>query len=162
MLFRTRGCLLALSLEAVEGVFELVPDSGGHRARLPEGGSIPLIDWSSLTGVPVVEADPLSTEVVVVHTSVGLVGLPIERCLGARRVSLTASSPVPTLLVDGRGSPACLLLRIEGRPVFLLEPRALGGAARLDAPKLAATPLPGTAASSAIHGSDDAVAAIGG
>lgn len=160
MLFRTRGCLLALSLEAIEGVFELVLDPGGNRARLPDGSSVPLVDWSSLTGVPVQDADPAPAEVAVVSTTGGLVALPIERCLGARRVSLTAALPVPTLLVDGRGSPACLLLRIEGRPVFLLEPRVLGGAARLETPKVAVPPASNRAAADGAR--DEAVAAIGG
>jgi hypothetical protein len=164
MLFRTRGCLLALSLEAVEGVFELVLDSGGSRARLSDGSSVPLVDWSSLTGVPVAEGDAVPAEVAVVSTTGGLVGLPIERCLGARRVSLTAAWPVPTLLVDGRGSPACLLLRIEGRPVFLLEPRVLGGAARLETRKVANAPAGG--APSAVPGGtsrdgDAAITAVG-
>jgi hypothetical protein len=162
MLFRTRGCLLALSLESIEGVFDLVLESGDNRARMPEGGSIPIVDWCSLTGVPIDDAEPPPGEVVVVNTSAGLVGLPVERCLGARRVSLTASQPMPTLLVDGRGSPACLLLRIEGRPVFLLEPRVLGGAARLEAPVLAAPSRASTPIRDASSDGDVAVAAVGG
>jgi chemotaxis protein histidine kinase CheA len=132
MLFRTRDCVLALSLDAVEGVFPLSLAPGGMRARLPEGGSVPLVDWSSLTSVPVAGDAPAPGEVVVVATASGPVGLSVDRCLGTRRISLTATRPLPTRLVDGRGSPACLLLRIDGRPVFLLEPRALGGAARLE------------------------------
>jgi chemotaxis protein histidine kinase CheA len=138
MLFRSRDCVLALSLDTVEGVFDLVAEADGARARLPEGGSVPLVDWSSLTGVPVPSGAPAPGEVVVVATGSGPVGLAVERCLGSRRVSLTSSRPVPTRLVDGRGAPACLLLRMDGRPVFLLEPRALGGAARLDLPDAAA------------------------
>jgi chemotaxis protein histidine kinase CheA len=152
MLFRARGCVLALSLDAVEGVFDLVPEADGARARVPEGGSVPLVDWSSLTGVPVGAAEAAPGEVVVVATGTGVVGMAVERCLGARRVSLTASRPLPTRLVDGRGSPACLLLRVDGRPVFLLEPRVLGGAARLEAPE---------AGSPTNHRSEEAAAAAG-
>ena len=132
MLFRARGCVVALSLDAVEGVFESAVEPGSHEARLPDGTAVPLVDWSSLTDTPVADGEPDPTEAVVVATGAGAVGLAVERCLGTRRVSLAASRPIPTRLVDDRGAPACLLLRIDSRPIFLLEPRALAGAARLD------------------------------
>lgn len=132
MLFRTRGCVVAFSLDAVEGVFESAIEPGAQEARLPDGTAIPLVDWSSLSDTPVADGEPDPTEAVVVATGAGAVAFAVERCLGTRRVSLAASRPIPTRLVDERGAPACLLLRIDSRPVFLLEPRALAGVARLD------------------------------
>lgn len=124
MLVRTHGCRICVALDAVEGVLDGPHAPDATTFTLADGTSIPLVDWASVTGVPEPPRTD-ETQVMVLKTASGLVGLRIGACLGVRSVSLARTPPMPTRLTDASGSPLCFLLMLDGRPHLMLEPRAL-------------------------------------
>ncbi|MEW6270134.1 MAG: chemotaxis protein CheW [Thermodesulfobacteriota bacterium] len=124
MLVRTHGCRICVALDAVEGIFEQHGAADGATFTLAHGATIPLVDWATVTGVPA-ERPADETQVMVLRSATGLVGLRIGACLGVRSVSLARTPPMPTRLTDAAGSPLCFLLMLDGRPHLMLEPRGL-------------------------------------
>ena len=116
LVVRADGCSLCLPIDAVVSVLE-------HGAKTELPGEVRT--WSSITGLEPATGPGATTATVSLRTTAGIAGLKIEKCMGVREVSLRETAPIPTQFVDSSGSPLCHLLLIDGRPHFLLEPRAL-------------------------------------
>ena len=124
MLVVADGCRVGVALDSVEGVYDLLRADAPDCARLPDGAAIPLVAWSEIAGVPPAAQSPEAPHVMVVRTASGPIGFAADACLGVRDVSF-ARPPLPTALVAASGDPLCLLLSLDRRPHFLLDPRAL-------------------------------------
>ena len=116
LVVRADGCSLCLPLDAVVNVIE-------HGAETELPGEVRT--WSGIAGLEATSGGGSTTATVSLHSTAGIAGLAIEKCVGVREVSLRENTPIPTQLVDGSGSPLCHLLLLDGQPHFLLEPRAL-------------------------------------
>lgn len=140
LLVEAAGCRIALRAELVEEVLEPHDGEdaggGGHGPEPTHGGEERTVQWGELLGLPSARRTPLR---VVLRTPAGRAGLAADRFLGIRRVPLAATDPRPTLLLSRAGRPACHLLCVEGRPVFLLDPGIL---VERPATPLAADPAP--------------------
>jgi hypothetical protein len=124
MLVRADGCRICVALDAVEGIFDLEGEERRSTLALPNGGTVPIVDWGQVTGVAG-EGDGGGRQVMVLRADGRLVGLRVDACLGVRSVSLARTPPMPTRLVDGNGQPLCFLLMLDARPHLMLEPRGL-------------------------------------
>ena len=127
MLVVADGCRVGVALDSVDGVYDLLRADAPDSARLPDGLAIPLVAWNEVAGVPPPALAVEAQHVMVVRTASGPIGFAADACLGVRDVSF-AKPPLPTSLVGSSGDPLCLLLSLDRRPHFLLDPRALADA----------------------------------
>jgi hypothetical protein len=129
MLVLADGCRVCVGLDAIEGVFEIA-GSGTELALPPDGDRIPVVSWAEASGAPGPADTAAPSQVVVVRTQGGRVGLAAQACLGLRDAAFGRAAVLPTRLADGAGEVLCFVHMIDRRPHFILDPRALALAVR--------------------------------
>jgi hypothetical protein len=126
------GCRVCIGIEALEGVYDAPGDREHDCAVLPDGRSVPLIDWRDVTQSEVSsDVSPPPRRVCgVLRTKAGALALAADACAGIRELSFVAAPPSPTRLEDPDGEPLCFFFQLDGAPHFLLEPEAVVQAAK--------------------------------
>ena len=128
MLVIADGCRVGVGLESVEGIFEIAPRGEPGTATLPDGESVPLVHWSEIAGV---ESPREATAwMMLVRTPLGRVGLAADTCLGVRDGAFSGRSLLPTRLRGPDGEPWCFVHLLDRRAHFIVDPRAIGEAAK--------------------------------